>query len=148
MSNLEELKRCRVVRRENSVYLIIDNGEKWASIERGITYMVDEYHYDTLECAYKTFNDFLNGRPYFRNEKTLLSIKAKEWLKDVVKSLNNVDRNTLTLIAYEYYCQIDFKTNDGNEDYITLPEYKNIIYDFSKLEKKKEYTFKELGIQL
>ena len=44
--------------------------------------MVDEYHYDTLECAYKTFDDFLNDRPYYRNKKSFLSDKAKDWLAE------------------------------------------------------------------
>lgn len=148
MCSLEELMKCRIVRYNNSSYLVDEDGVRWTNLENGVYFFVSKYQYFKLvECAYKTYNDFLNGKPYYI-KNTLLDDNTKEWLSEIVRILKKVKLDTLELEVFNDYCDIVFERYDGENDFITLPNFENIIYDFSKLEKDKIYTFKELGIKL
>lgn len=153
MNNLEKLMKCRVVKSNNSTYLVDEDNLRWTNLENGIYFFVSKYQYFKLvECAYKTFNDYLIGKPYYV-KNTLLDDNTKEWLGDIVKVLKKVDKDTLTLsvevdINKDKFCRIDYANLNGDSDYISLPNFKNIIYDFSNLDINKIYTFEELGIVL
>lgn len=148
MCNLEELKKCRIVKYVNHYYVVNYNGSKWLNLHDGSLTLVDDSHYKRIGVAYKNWVDFRNDIPFYTRCDDLLSVKTKEWLKYIVRSLKNVNQDTFILKVFENYCTIGFKTNDDALDNISLANYENIIYDFTKLEKGKIYTFKELGIKL
>lgn len=148
MFNLEELKKCRVVYFLKGNYLVNSCGDKFINLSRGDEFKVCDEDYENVDYAYKTYNDFLNGKPYYSKNEVLLSDATKEWLRYIIRSLKNINFETLELEVCDSYCSINFRTNNGYYDGIVLPDYDFIIHDFSKLEKDKIYTFKELGIKL
>lgn len=148
MINLEELKNCRIVKFNNHYYFVGYCGIRWYDTKDGCVEFINDSFYECVSVAYKTLNDFKNNKPFYTKNFELLSNEAKEWLKYIVRNLKNVNQDTLILNVYDTYCTIVFKTNNDAIDNFLLPNYENIIYDFTKLEKGKEYTFKELGIKL
>lgn len=148
MCNLEELKKCRVVKYANEYYLVENDALYWVNLVSGVKILVGDFIYSKVVCAYKTFNDYLNNKPYFISEDNLLSVKAKEWLRYIIGSMVNVDLDSFRLMVGFNYAKIIYDDIYGDEDFIALPKTKFVIFDFNNLEKNKEYTFKELGIKL
>ena len=148
MCNVNELKECRIVKCNNHYYFVGYTGNKWYDANSGSVDFIDDSTYELVSVAYKTLNDFKNDKPFYNRNNDLLSEATKEWLRYVVRSLKNVNFETLELEVCDSYCSINFRTNNGYYDGIVLPDYDFIIHDFSKLEIGKIYTFKELGIKL
>ena len=114
---------------------------KWNFDLDDIEYVVKQKHFKSLPSDYTGTIEVENG---FIQEKEILDETEKRYLKAVIRPFKDkiIYISKETDFSREYYIYIDL-----DDDSICLPNFKKGTM-YNGMEVKKEYTLKELGLDV
>lgn len=115
---------------------------KWTFDLDDIEYVVKQKHFKSLPSNYTGTIEVKNG---FIQEKEILDEAEKRYLKAVIRPFKNRVINIVKENCCDGNCYISISLNNAEE--IFLPNFKKGTM-YNGMEEDKEYTLKELGLDV
>ena len=115
---------------------------QWFFWPEDIAYIVKQKHFKSLPNNYTGTIEVKNG---FIQEKEILDEAEKRYLKAVIRPFKNKVNHISKEDCYDGDCYISIELND--EEDIKLPYFKKETM-YNGMEDNKEYTLKELGLDV
>lgn len=133
-----------VYRNEEERYLL--NGYIY-DVKGDLVYSLKWFDEDLIDKEHEKKLDIMkifrcNGRLIWerREEKPILTLKEKEYLKAVIKPFKDK-------VDYMFIENEEFEINLKNNDFMYLPTTSSLPFKFEHLERERCYTLKELGLE-
>lgn len=115
---------------------------QWVFHLEDIEYVVKQKHFKSLPSNYTGTIEVKNG---FIQEKEILDEAEKRYLKAVIRPFKNRVINIVKENCCDGNCYISISLNNAEE--IFLPNFKKGTM-YNGMEEDKEYTLKELGLDV
>lgn len=115
---------------------------RWAFQLEDIEYVVKQKHFKSLPNNYTGTIEVENG---FIQEKEILDDTEKRYLKAVIRPFKNKVNHISKKDCYDGDCYISIEIDDDGD--INLPYFKKETM-YNGMEDNKEYTLKELGLDV